>query len=163
MPDNCNYLDQFLSPEEFYRAEILTNRSGGNVVSKRLMVETASWKAEDPRQLNNMTKAQLFELLLEQYGEKVYTMFPVGVYAVSFQKKYGITRDQVMKLAKAGIITVVGERKLRSGDYCKVFSAWDYFQLDPAVVGRFFSAEETDEADCHGLRPYDNSELGAHV
>lgn len=124
-----NYMDRYSSPEEFFRGEILACRHGGCIVTSRMMIDKLIPKVGRIN-FNRLRKAQLFDLLLEHYGDEVYTMFPdVGVYAVSFQKKFGLTRAEVEQLAEAGVITVTGQKALKGGVPYKVFSAKDYFRL----------------------------------
>ena len=127
-----NYMDRFETPEEFIRAEILANRGSNNIVDKSALLEAAEWKAGEDEDLSKLSKAQLFDRIVEQYGNAAYTMFPVGVSSYSFQLKFGITHKEVLKLAKAGILTVTGERKFRKYGkylYAKTYSAFDYFRL----------------------------------
>lgn len=127
-----NYLDNFSSPEEFIRSEILANRGSKNVISKAMLVEVAGWKAENGEKLERKSKEQLLDMIIEQYGVKAYSMFPIGVNSINFQIKFGIRQDQVKKLVKAGVITVTGERKFRMYGrdcYAKVYSPYDYFRL----------------------------------
>lgn len=125
-------MDGFATPEAFIRSEILANRGTNSVVTKEHLAHVAGWKAEKGESLNRKSKAELLDLLIEQYGEKAYSMFPVGVPSICFQLKFGITHPQVLKLAKAGLITVTGERKFHKYGkylYAKTYSPYDYFRL----------------------------------
>lgn len=127
-----NYMDRFSTPEEFIRAEILANRGSNNIVDKSVLLEAVGWKALEGEDLSKLSKAQLFDRLVEQYGNAAYTMFPVGITSYCFQLKFGITHKNVLDLAKAGVITVTGERLFHKwGRYCvaKTYSAFDYFRL----------------------------------
>lgn len=127
-----NYMDRFATPEEFIRSEILANRGSNNVIDKAELLAVVEWKAGEGERLDSLTKAQLFDRIVEQYGDKAYTMFPVGVSSICFQLKFGITHKEVLKLAKAGILTVTGERKFRKYGkylYAKLYSPYDYFRL----------------------------------
>lgn len=132
-----NYMDRFETPEEFIRAEILANRGRNNIVDKSVLLEAVGWKALEGEDLSKLSKAQLFDRLVELCGNTVYTMFPVGVTSYSFQLKFGITHKEVLKLAKAGVLTVTGERKFRKYGkylYAKTYSAFDYFRLTPEEI-----------------------------
>lgn len=127
-----NYMDRFETPEQFIRAEILSNRGSNNIVDKADLLEVAEWKAEEGEDLSKLSKAQLFDRIVEQYGNAAYAMFPVGVSSYCFQLKFGITHKEVLKLAKAGVLAVTGERKFRKYGkylYAKTYSAFDYFRL----------------------------------
>lgn len=132
MSINENYMDRFSTAEEFIRAEILANRGSNNIVDKSVLLETAEWKAEMGEDLSKLSKAELFDKIVEQYGNAAYTMFPVGVSSFSFQLKFGIAHKDVLKLAKSGVLTVTGERQFRKYGkylYAKTYSAFDYFRL----------------------------------
>lgn len=135
--EQVNYMDRFSSPEEFIQSEILANRGARNVVSKETMANIVGWKAKEGERLERMTKAQLWEMILQQYGDKAYTLFPVGVQSSCFQKKFGITHYQVLKLAEAGVITCTGTYSFRAYGkslHAKIFSPFDYFRLTPTEV-----------------------------
>lgn len=127
-----NYMDRFSNPAEFIRSEILANRGSNNVVDKAELLKVCGWKAGDEERLDNLTKAQILDRIVDQYGPEAYSMFPVGVSSICIQMKFGITNKDVLKLAKAGILTVTGERKFRKFGkylYAKLYSAYDYFRL----------------------------------
>lgn len=132
-----NYMDQFSTPEEFIRHEILANRGSNNIVDKSVLLEVVGWKTGDGERLDKLSKAELFDRIVVQNGNAAYTMFPVGVSSYCFQLKFGIIHKDVLKLAKAGVLTVTGERKFRKYGkylYAKVFSAYDYFRLTPEDI-----------------------------
>lgn len=138
-----NYMDRFSSPEEFIRSEILANRGSNNIVDKALLLESVCWRADEGDSLRRLSKAELFDKLVDQYGVKAYTMFPVGVSSVCFQRKFGITHREVLKLAKAGILTATGERKYRKYGkylYAKTYSAFDYFQLTQESIHNYLAS-----------------------
>ena len=135
MPEN--YMDQFSTPEEFIRHEILANRGSDNIVDKAVLLEVLGWKASQEERLHRLSKAELFDRVIEQCGNAAYIMFPVGVSSLSFQLKFGISHKDVLRLAKAGVLTVTGERRFRKYGknlYAKVFSAYDYFRLTPGDI-----------------------------
>lgn len=139
-----NFMDRFSTPEEFIRAEILANRGSNNVVDKSALQTVVSWKAEGEN-LSTLSKAELFDRIVEQYGSDAYTMFPVGVSSICFQKKFDISHKDVLKLAKAGILTVTGERKFRKYGkylYAKTYSAFDYFRLTPEAVREYLAVSK---------------------
>lgn len=132
-----NYMDRFTTPEEFIRAEILANRGSNNIVDKSVLLEVLGWRAGEGEYLRRLSKAELFDRIVDQYGSQAYAMFPVGVSSISFQLKFGITHNDVLKLAKAGILTVTGWRNFRKYGkylYAKTCSAFDYFRLTPEEV-----------------------------
>lgn len=137
MDSKQNYMDRFETPEEFIRAEILANRGSNNIVDKAELLEVADLKADMGEDLSKLSKAELFDKIVEQYGNAAYTMFPVGVTSYCFQLKFGITHKKVLDLARAGVLTVTGERLFHKwGRYCvaKTYSAFDYFRLTPEEI-----------------------------
>lgn len=140
MSDNTeNYMDRFETPEEFIRAEILANRGRDSIVDKAALQEVLSWTADEGEDLRRLSKAALFDRIVAQYGDQAYTMFPVGVSSYHFQLKFGITHKDVLKLAKAGILTATGQRKFHKYGkylYAKVYSAFDYFRLTQEEIQR---------------------------
>lgn len=140
-----NYMDRFESPEEFIRSEILANRGSNNIVDKAVLLIAACQKSKEDEDLSKLSKAELFDRIVEQYGNAAYTMFPVGVTSFSFQVKFGITHKEVLQLAKTGVLTVTGERKFRKYGkylYTKVYSAFDYFRLTPDEVHKHLSGSK---------------------
>ena len=140
--ENFNYMDQFETPEEFIFSEIIANRGSNNIVDKAVLVEVLGWSSDDA-QLHRLSKAELFDRIVKKYGDKAYTMFPIGVSSISFQKKFSITHKEVMKLAKAGFLTVTGERKFRKFGkylYAKVFSPFEYFRLTQEEIRKYLNS-----------------------
>lgn len=132
-----NYMDHFTTPQEFIRAEVLANRGDKNVVNKSDMLKALGWRADPKDRLDKLTKAQLFDRIVDIYGDQAYSMFPVGVNSICFQIKFGISHKDVLNLAKSGVLTVTGQRKFRKYGkylYAKVYSAFDYFRLTPEEV-----------------------------
>ncbi len=84
-----------------------------------------------------MTKEELLDKLVEWDGVKVYEQFECGVSSRSFQLKFGIEHKDVLKMAKAGFISVTGEYRFRKFGqylYAKTYSPYDYFRLTPEEV-----------------------------
>lgn len=148
---NENYMDQFSSPEEFIRAEVLANRGTQSIATKDdLILAIEEAKYIPGKDYSQLTKAQLFDSLVELVGDKAYTMFPVGVSSFSFQLKYGIEHKDVLKLAKGGVITVTGEKRFRKYGkylYAKTYSPFDYFRLTPEYIHGWL-AEHTRKRKC---------------
>lgn len=65
-------------------------------------------------------------------GNDAYTMFPVGVSSFNFQLKFDIDHTTVKRLARAGVIHVVAQKRFRAYgryNYANLYSPWDYFRL----------------------------------
>ena len=133
-----NYMDKFDTPEAFIRAEIIANRGTKNVINKSCLLHMVEDKdTAENRGYAKMSKAQLFDLLVERMGPEAYAMFPVGVNSRCFQLKFGIGHKDVLKMAQKGFIATTGEVRFRLyGRYCyaKTYSPYDYFRLTAEEV-----------------------------
>lgn len=139
-----NYMDKFQTPEEFIRNEVLANRGTQNIADKSELVWMLEShpKASD-QDYSKLTKAELFDQLVELEGEKAYTLFPAGVSSRCFQLKFGIEHKDVLKMAKAGFISVTGEYRFRKFGkylYAKTYSPYDYFRLTAEEVHAWLRA-----------------------
>ncbi len=134
-----NYMDCFSTPEEFIRAEVLANRGTQNIISKQELYEMVAFHPRTPKEssFEKMSKEELLDKLVEWDGVKVYEQFECGVSSRSFQLKFGIEHKDVLKMAKAGFISVTGEYRFRKFGkylYAKTYSPYDYFRLTPEEV-----------------------------
>ena len=133
-----NYMDKFDTPEAFIRAEVLANRGTQNIVDKDELIWMVAHQDPNPdRNYAKMSKAELFDLLVELVGADAYTMFPVGVSSRCWQLKFGIEHKDVLKMAKKEFIATTGEVRFRLyGRYCyaKTYSPYDYFRLTAEEV-----------------------------
>lgn len=133
-----NYLNKFNTPEEFIRAEVLANRGSQNIIDKSKLIDmVVDVDSDIDRNYKKMSKKELLDLLVELAGLEVYSKFPVGVNSMSFQLKFSITHQDVLKMAKKGFITPTGEVRFRKyGRYChaKTYSPYDYFRLTAEEV-----------------------------
>lgn len=139
-----NYMDKFATPEEFIRHEVLANRGTKSIVQKGELMQEVMYLPNAPeKDYDAMTKAELFDLLVELTGEKAYTLFPVGVGSYSFQLKFGVEHKDVLKMAKAGFIKATGEHEFRlygRTRYAKTYSPKDYFRLTAEEVHEWLAA-----------------------
>lgn len=130
-----NYMDKYNSPEEFIRAEVLSNRGTDSVVLKEDLLKIAQRVTDED--LTRRSKAELFDLLAEKVGSEIYTMFPVGISSISIQLKFDIDHTAVKRLAKAGVIRVTGKHRFRAygkSRYADIYSPYDYFRLTPEEI-----------------------------
>lgn len=136
-----NYMDRFATPEQFIRAEVIANRGTQSIATKVGLLEEVILPPNEDAAAK--TKAEIFDLMVEQIGDRAYTLFPVGVSSLSYQLKFGITHKDVLKMAKHGFIAVTGEQRFRMyGKYCyaKTYSPYDYFRLTPEEVHAWLAA-----------------------
>lgn len=135
-----NFMDQYSSPEEYIRDRVIANNGTDSIVIKDELIWQLQQVAGENQDYSKLTKAQLFDCLVEQLGEKAYTLFPVGVGSYSFQLKFGIEHKDVLKMAKAGFITATGEKRIRlygKNRYAKTYNPFAYFRLTPEEVHRW--------------------------
>lgn len=139
-----NYMDQFSGPEEFIRREVLANRGTQNIIDKSdLLYMVASNPEVQDRNLEELSKAELFDFLIELEGADACTKFAVGVSSHSWQLKFGIEHKDVLKMAKKGFIATTGEQRFWAfGRYCyaKTYSPYDYFRLTTEEVHAWLAA-----------------------
>lgn len=127
------------SAEAYFTESILGTVGKQNTVSKKQLLEAVMQAGaagqETPGRLRGLRKAELFERLVKARGpEAAVHTFAVGLTAAPFMRRFGVTRIELEKLAKQGVIRQTGEYRLRDRTVCKLFSIWDYFHLDPEEV-----------------------------
>ena len=126
------------SPEAYFVDSILRRMSGQNTVTKPQLLEavmqTQVGKREKIGRLCLLTKADLFDLLVRERGEEAFHMFPVGITAPPFQRRFDVTRIELEKLSRLGLVRQTGEYRLRDGTVCKLFSVWDLFHADSGKI-----------------------------
>lgn len=136
-----NFMDKYRTPEEFIREEILKNRGTECVVFKADLI--AELEVLTDKDLTNLSKGQLFDMLVEKKGKDAYTMFPVGVASISFQIKFDIDHTAVKRLMQGGVIKVTGKRRFRKygrNCYADLYSPYDYFQLSRDEIHSWLEA-----------------------
>lgn len=103
---------KYKSPEEFIRAELLTNRGSQNICSKN---DLAALLAEIDSSVDTtgLSKTELVDRLIDQMGSRFYKLFPVGISSYSWQERFEITNKQVKQLAAAGYISVTAQKTFR--------------------------------------------------
>lgn len=134
---NENYMDQFNSPEEFIR-QICANRGTQNVIDKDGLVALArSFSIEvDEKKL---TKDEIYLRMRKSVSVEdiVAHCQHIGVSSFGFQQKFGITHEEVKRMARFGFIKVTGSQRIRLyGKYrnTDLYSVFDYFRLSQEDV-----------------------------
>ncbi len=142
-----NFMDKYSTPEQFIRSEVLSNRGTQNIISKQDLFETVvnrpGMTPESYDLCAKMSKAELLDRLVELDGMEAYKQFSCGVSSYSFQLKFGIEHEDVLKMAKAGFIEATGEVRFRKYGkylYAKTYSPYDYFRLTPEEVHEWLAA-----------------------
>lgn len=135
---NKNYMDQFNSPEEFIRHEICANRGTQNVIDKdELATLACSFGIEvDEKKL---TKDEIYLRMRKSVSVEDIAAHcqHLGVSSFNFQQKFGITHEEVKRMARFGFIKITGSQRIRLyGKYRNVdlYSVFDYFRLSQEDV-----------------------------
>ena len=115
--------------EAYFLAEFMPAIGGKTRVSETRLRQLVLEKLGKVKGFARMRKKQLFHLLAEALGRDAYGLFPVGIPAGAFQKKFQLTRVQVGKLVRLGVIQRTGQGRLRDGSEYGLYNVWDYFHL----------------------------------
>lgn len=136
-----NFMDNYDSPEAFIRAEVLANRGTQSVIFKEDLLSMAQRFTD--ADLTDLSKAELFDLLVEKAGNEIYEKLSVGVSSFCFQLKFDIDHTAVKRLVKAGVIHATGRQRFRKyGKYLFVdtYSPYDYFRLTQEEIHAWLEA-----------------------
>lgn len=125
------------TPEEMIITLIDQNRGTHNFIDKSGLIELAFENGiEDVS--DRMYKKDIAIALAEKIGyAELAKLASVGVSSLELQKKFGITNNEVKKMAKGGFITVVGTESFRMyGKTCHadLYSPYDYFKSEEEVI-----------------------------
>ena len=142
MIEKENYMDNFETPEEFIRHEILSNRGTQNVIDKAGLICLAQEKEIETDK--RMTKEEILDLLVEKMPfEKIAEHCNLGVSSYSFQLKFGISHDEVKRMARLGYIKVTGNHKVWLFGKCRyadTYSVFDYYRLTKEEIHEWLKA-----------------------
>ncbi len=125
------------TPEEMIITLIDQNRGTHNFIDKSRLIELALENGiEDVS--DRMYKKDIAVALAEKIGyPELAKLASVGVSSLELQKKFGITNNEVKKMANAGFITVVGTESFRmygKTRYANIYSPYDYFKSEEDVI-----------------------------
>lgn len=125
------------TPEEMIITLIDQNRGTHNFIDKSRLIELAFENGiEDVS--DRMYKKDIAIALAEKIGyAELAKLASVGVSSLELQKKFGITNNEVKKMAKGGFITVVGTESFQMyGKTCHadLYSPYDYFRSEEEVI-----------------------------
>lgn len=139
MSKSENYMDNFKSPEQFIRHEILANKGTDSAIFKDdliLLAQETGIEAD-----KKMTKEEILELLSKKMPlKKVAEYCNLGVSSYSFQLKFDISHDEVKRMARLGYIKVTGNHRFRSFGkyrYADTYSVFDYYGLTKEQVKKW--------------------------
>ena len=124
------------TPEEMIITLISQNRGTKNFIQKSELIEIA---IDNGLEVNDkMDKKDIAVALAEKIGyPELAKLASAGVSSLELQKKFGITNNEVKKMAKGGFITVVGTESFRMyGKTCHadLYSPYDYFRSEEEVI-----------------------------
>ena len=124
------------TPEEMIITLISQNRGTKNFIQKSELIEIAIQNGLEVD--SKMDKKDIAVTLAEKIGyAELAKLASVGVSSLELQKKFGITNNEVKKMAKGGFITVVGTESFRMyGKTCHadLYSPYDYFKSEEEVI-----------------------------
>ena len=128
-----NYMNQFKSPEEFIQREICANRGTQNVIDKDELAALARSFGVEVDTMK-LTKEEIYLHMRNSVSAEdiVDHCQCLGVSSLSFQQKFGITHEDVKRMARFGFIKITGTKRVwLYGKYRNVdlYSVFDYFRL----------------------------------
>lgn len=89
----------------------------------------------------NLSKVELYDLISTKYSaEELAAIGHVGISSWYWQKKFGITNNDVRRMADKGFIAVTGKERFRAyGDYqyANLYSVFDFCRLTTDEVGEW--------------------------
>ena len=123
------------TPEELILTLIGQNRGTKNFISKSELIDVAIDNGIDVT--DKMDKMSIAKCVAENIGYPALAKIAsVGVSSYEMQKKFGITNNDVKKMAECGFITVVGTESFRMyGKTCQanIYSPYDYFKSEEDI------------------------------
>ncbi len=133
----AHYMELFQSPEEYIIHRIGLNMGTHSCIAKTRLLQLARENGIyiDP----DTDKVKIAQIVMRRIGAEALAKEcrSMGVSSYNFQQKFGITRDDVAKLASMGFLQVTGtEQYGESGHrrYASLYNVFQYFQLTPTEV-----------------------------
>lgn len=127
----------YKTPEELIIGKISENRGTQNFINKSSLIELALENGIDD--VSDKTDKRIIATkVAEKIGYyELAVKANVGVSSYELQKKFGITNNEIKKMAKGGFITVVGKEQFRlygKTRYANLYSPYDYFKSEEEVI-----------------------------
>lgn len=137
MNHKFRFFDKEYTFDEWVRKEILKNKGTDNIALTKDLEKIC--EELNIQHENSMTKAELFDLLIEKgfSSEKFADRFHVGVNSRAYQDTFGITNDDVKRLQKHGVLTVVNKERYRAFGkdcYAPLYDLVQICQLTPDAM-----------------------------
>ena len=139
------YSLKYNTPKEFIIAECSKNKgTQNNVMLSDLVAEADALKIEVSK---SVTKKELVKLIIEKIGEKAFAeKYKVGISSYHWQQKFGITNEQLRKLARKGFIRVTGKERFRiygETRYANLYDVFQFFELTIEDVQKWLSESKS--------------------
>ncbi|MDE5771944.1 MAG: hypothetical protein K2I06_10030, partial [Ruminococcus sp.] len=110
---NTNYMDYFKSPEDYIVCMLTSRSKSQNAVPKEVLVSYAY--SQGIKVTRSMTKKDIFMALKEKNSLKDIALeLSIGVSSNSFQMKFGLSHNEVKRMARLGFIQREFDRKNQS-------------------------------------------------
>ena len=127
---------KYKTPEEIIIGKISENRGTQNFISKFELIKLA-----EENNIEDITDKTDKKVIAVKIAEKIgypelAVKANVGVSSYELQEKFGITNDDVKKMANKGFITVVGKERFRmygKTRYANLYSPYDYFKSQEEI------------------------------
>lgn len=126
----------YKTPEEMIITLISQNRGTKNFIQKSELIEIA---IDNGLEVNDkMDKKDIAVAFAKQIGyAELAKLAAVGVSSYDLQKKFGITNNEVKKMAREGFITIVGTESFRmygKTHHANIYSPYDYFKSEEEIL-----------------------------
>lgn len=128
------YFDKEINIEDFVRAELPKNGGAQNVCFKDNLIVLCTAIGIDEAACDRMKKRELLDMLLDngKTYEELAKKFGVGVSSQVYQKTFGITHQEIKKLEKEKLLSVVGEYRFRAYGkykYAPLYCVYEYANM----------------------------------
>ena len=128
---------KYKTPEEIIIGKISENRGTKNFINKYELIKLALENGVEDVS-DKIDKRIIATKVAEKIGYyELAVKANVGVSSYELQKKFGITNNEIKKMAKGGFITVVGKEQFRlygKTRYANLYSPYDYFKSEEDVI-----------------------------
>lgn len=126
---------KYRSVEEMIIGRISENRGAKNFINKSTLIAIAKENGIDVT--DNPIKKDIAEKIAEVIGySELAIRANVGVSSKELQDKFGITNDDVKRMAKNEFFTIVGKESFQmygKTRYANLYSPYDYFKSKEEV------------------------------
>ena len=126
----------YTSPEDIVLRKISQNRGTQNFMDKSDLIILGLENGVDVN--NKMLKKDIAYMILSKIGyAKLSSIAQIGVTSRELQERFGITNEEVKRMAKGNYITIVGKEHKRiygKEIFIDLYSPDDYFKSEEEVI-----------------------------